>query len=104
MLQVGSVAYSVFIDTVCEGGVPAIRDADDKPVVFATRAEAQREIADNLITRLQEFIDGERDFDDAMSVADYIVQVRLLPDRSVIDPDGNHFDARRPAHAAPPVP
>lgn len=76
-------AYCIFIDTLCEGTVPAVRDGDDKPCVFATRVEAEREIADNLITRLQEFIDGERDFDDAMCVEEYVDEVDVLPDGSI---------------------
>ena len=65
------------------------------PCVFATRVEAEREIADNVITRLQEFIDGEREFEDAMTVEEYIVDVDVLPDGSIVDADGNHFGSRR---------
>lgn len=76
-------AYCIFIETVCEGPVPAVRDGNGKPCVFSTEIEAQREIADNLITRLQEFIDGERDFEDAMTVEEFVVSVDLQPDGSV---------------------
>jgi hypothetical protein len=94
-----TTAYCVFIDTLCEGSTPAIRDADDKPVIFATLGEAEREIADNLMSRLQEFIDGEREFEDAMTVEDYIVEVTPLPDGSIIDKAGNWHGSRRFANS-----
>jgi len=46
-------AFCIFITTVCEGSVPAVRDGHGKPCVFETELAAQREIADNAITRLQ---------------------------------------------------
>ena len=84
-------AFCIYITTVCEGPVPSVRDGNGKPFVFKTEIEAQREIADNAITRLQEFIDGERDFEDAMTVEEYVVPVDVLPDGSITDADGNHF-------------
>jgi len=32
---------------------------------------------------LQDFIDGERELDDAMTVEEYVVEVDVLPDGSV---------------------
>lgn len=78
--------FCVFISTLLEGAGPAVRDAAGRPFVFATEVEAQREIADNMITRLQEFIDGERDFGDALTLEEYVVRVKVLPDGSVVDP------------------
>jgi hypothetical protein len=94
-MEVTTTAYCIFINTLGEGAVPSARDDKDKPCVFATEVEAQREIADNLITRLQEFIDGEREFEDAMTVEEYIVDVDVLPDGSIVDAEGNHFGSRR---------
>ena len=84
-------AFCIYIDTICEGPVPSVRDGAGKPYIFKTEVEAQREIADNAMTRLQEFIDGERDFDDAMTVEEYVVPVDVYPDGSIVDADGNHF-------------
>ena len=70
-------------------------DGDDNPVVFPTVTEAQREIADNTITRLQQFLDGERDFDDAITVAEFIRPVTRHPDGIVVDEDGNQFGRPR---------
>lgn len=84
-------AFCIYITTVCEGPVPSVRDGDGKPCVFKTEVEAQREIADNAMTRLQEFIDGEREFEDAMTVEEYVVPVDVYPDGSIVDVDGNCF-------------
>lgn len=83
-MNVISHAYYVYIDTIVGGPVPAERDEKGLPCWYATRFEAEREIADNMITRLQEFIDGERDFEDAMTVAEYFVEVDVLPDGSIL--------------------
>ena len=44
-----------------------------------------------MMTRMQEFLDGERDFEDAISTEEYVVPVTVLPDGSIIDEDGRHF-------------
>ena len=62
--------------------------------VFATEREAQLEIADFMMTRLQEFMDGERDFEDALETEEYIVAVMVQPDGSIIDEDGRRFGSR----------
>ena len=77
--------FCIFIDTLCEGSVPSVRDEHGKPFVFATELEAQREIADCMQMRLQQFIDGERDFDDAITCEEYVVEVEVLPDGSVAE-------------------
>lgn len=85
--------FCIYITTICEGAVPTVRDGDGKPCIFKTEVEAQREIADNAMTRLKEFIDGHRDFEDAMTVEEYVVPVDVYPDGSIVDADGNHFGA-----------
>ena len=85
-------AFCIYITTVCEGSVPSVRDGDGKPCIFKTEVEAQREIADFVMTRLQEFIDDEdRDFEDAMTVEEYVVPVDVYPDGSIVDAEGNCF-------------
>ena len=81
-------AYCVLIDTVCEGTVPSIRDGSGRPCLFATRAEAEREIADTMMARLQEFIEGERDFEDAATLEERVEEVRILDGGSVITSEG----------------
>jgi hypothetical protein len=41
--------------------------------------------------KLRQFLEGERDFEDAMTVEDYILPVDVLLDGSVLDEDGNCF-------------
>lgn len=91
--------YCIFINTVFEGALPSVRgispdegvNARDGMWIFRTELEAQREIADGMMTRLQEFLDGERDFEDAITVEEYVVEVDVCPDGSVLDRDGNCF-------------
>jgi hypothetical protein len=71
--------------------VPSVRNGEGKPVVFATEVEAQWEIADHAITRLQEFIAGERDFQDAITVEEYVVPVDVHSDGVITDEAGNSF-------------
>jgi hypothetical protein len=84
-------AFCMFLDTICEGRIPAWHDENMMPVVYPTEMEAQREIADDMIERLQQFLDGQREFEDAMTVEDYILTVDVLPDGSIVDEDGNRF-------------
>lgn len=91
--------FCIFIDTLCQGAVPSVKErspnaaanAPDRICVFPTELEAQREIVDMMMIRLQEFLDGERDFDDSMTVEEYIVEVDVCPDGSVLDENGTCF-------------
>lgn len=76
--------YGIFIDTLCEGSVPSVGEVrSDDPshgqtmCIYPTEREAQLEIVDEMMTRLQQFIDGDRDFDDAVSVLEYVVEVEV---------------------------
>ena len=68
--------------------MPAVREnsADDpdgspgRVCVFATEREVQVEIVENMMVRLREFLDGERDFDDAVTLEEYVVEVRWRVD------------------------
>src|ERR1700759_3445869 len=84
-------AFCIFINTVCEGRVPAWHDENLMPLVFQTVEEAQREIVELVIERLEQFLAGERDFDDAVTLEDYILPVKVLPDGSIQDAEGNRF-------------
>ena len=85
------LGFCIFLDTVCEGSVPAITDGAGKIVVFESENEAQREIVDHAMIRLQQFLDGEREFDDAMTVEEYVVPVTILPDGTITDEEGKQF-------------
>ena len=91
--EVPRAAYCIVVDTQLEGRVPAFRDNPGQPYIFATLREAQLEIADTALTHIEEFIAGERDFDDAMTIEEYIVEVDVYPDGSVVDSEGCDFGA-----------
>ena len=82
--------FCIFIDTVCEGSVPSVREGDHA-CVFDTRREAELEIVDFLQMRLQEFIDGERDFEDTITIEEHVFEVDVLPDGSILTEDGSVF-------------
>jgi len=74
-----------------QGATPACYDETNLPVVFASELEAQLEIADNQLTRLRELLDGERDFDDAVTLDEFVLPVNVWPDRRVSTKDGRLF-------------
>lgn len=82
--------FCIYINTFCQGPVPVVSD-DNGYVVFATELEAQKEIVDNQMTRLQQFLDGEREFGDAIEVEEYVVPVTVHPDGKIVDEDGRCF-------------
>ena len=83
--------FCIFIDTVCEGRIPAWHDENGLPVVYLTLELAQREIADDMMEHLRQFLEGEREFEDAVEIEDYILKVDILPDGSVLDENGNTY-------------
>lgn len=82
--------FCIFINTFCQGPVPLVSD-DDRYVVFETELEAQKEIVDYQMTRLQQFLDGEREFDDAIEVEEYVVAVTVHPDGTLRDEHGKSY-------------
>lgn len=86
-----SAGYAIFVHALAEGVVPLVRDEKSRPVVFSTEREAQLEIADNLITRLREFIDGNREFEDAISFEEFVMRVDRRPDGALVDEGGTSY-------------
>lgn len=82
--------FCIYITTLCRGPVPAVSD-ESGYVVFPTELEAQKEIADYMMTRLRQFLDDERQFDDAINVEEYVVPVTIHHDGLITDEDGNCF-------------
>jgi hypothetical protein len=77
--------FGVFINTIGEGEVSLYRDEKGRPYFFETRREAEEDIIDVLMIRLRECLEGEREFDDAISVEEYILPVERLADGSLRD-------------------
>ncbi len=86
--------FCIYADTLCRGPVPVVGDGDNNYVVFRTELEAQKEIADYAIMRLQQFLDGEREFEDATTIEEYIVPVTVHADGTITDESGNCFGPR----------
>jgi len=82
--------FCIFIGTFCQGPVPVVSD-DERYVVFEAELEAQKEIVDKQMTRLHQFLDGEREFEDAIEVEEYVVPVTVHPDGVITDAEGNSF-------------
>ena len=87
----GRPAFCIYINTFCQGPVPIERNETDFPVVYSTLIEAQREIVEYTIERLQQFLAGQRDFDDAITIEEYIVEVDVFSDGSILDESGRWF-------------
>jgi len=87
------MGFCIYINSLCEGSVPLWRDKLGNPAVYESLADAQREIAEDTIERLQQFLNGERNFEDAATIEEYVVEVDVLPDGSIVDADGNCFGA-----------
>lgn len=68
--------------------MPACYDETDYPVVFDTELEAQREIADTQLTLIQQFLDGEREFHDAITTDEFVLPVDVWPDGSISTEEG----------------
>lgn len=83
--------FCIYVNFIFQGPAPVVSDGDDKYIVFETELEAQKEIVDNQITRLRQFLTGERDYEDAITVEEYIVPVTVHPDGKIVDEAGNCF-------------
>ena len=66
---------------VSEGGSPF------ENLLFSTEREAQIEIADRMITKLEEFINGDRDFEDALALDEYVMEVVRCGDGKILPKD-----------------
>ena len=71
--------YTIVAESVVDGLQPTVMVSDgDSPfenLFFPTERDAQMEVADRMIAKLEEFIDGERDFDDAVALDESILEL-----------------------------
>ena len=85
------IVFCIYIDTISQGPIPIERDEHGFPVVYAKREDAEREIAKDCIERLHQFLSGERTFDDALTVEEYVAEITRCEDGVIMDADGNVF-------------
>lgn len=85
--------FCIYIHTLCQGAVPVVSDGV-RFTVFETELEAQKEIADHMMTRLRQFLDGEREFEDAITTEEFVIPVTVHPDGVITDENGGCFSAR----------
>jgi hypothetical protein len=88
-LQTG---FCIYINTLFQGAVPVVSDCE-RYTVFETELEAQKEIADHMMTRLRQFLDGERDFEDAITTEECVFTVTVHPDGVITDENGGCFSS-----------
>ncbi|MBC7365797.1 MAG: hypothetical protein H7343_03120 [Undibacterium sp.] len=86
-------AFAIFEVTFFGGLTPTWREESGFPAIYATEQEAQIEIAEMLILQLGQFIAGEREFDDAQSISDFILPVKVWSDGSIETERGRRFGA-----------
>ena len=86
-----SIGFCIYVDTLAKGSVPVEWTVDLKPLTYPTREAAEREIAEDTMERIRQFLVGEREFEDAMTVEEYVVEVDILSDGSIVDESDNHF-------------
>ena len=91
-----SLAFAIFQETICDGLVPTWRDENGFPVTYATEREAQIEVAELLIAQLEQFVAGEREFDDALVSGDIILPVTVCPSGTIQLKSGRRFGAIPP--------
>jgi hypothetical protein len=72
-------AFVIIDSTGIPHPFPAVVDEKGMPVHFDSEQEAQLEIAGWMIDKLNEFIEGERDFYDATTCGEFVLGVDLLP-------------------------
>ena len=83
--------FCIYIDTINEGPRPVELDSRGYPIVYSSLTEAQRIIAIDTAERIRQFLAGDRDFEDAMTVTEHIVPVDVWSDGSISDEVGNIF-------------
>ena len=78
-------------DSFSDGIQPMVMVSEgDSPfehLLFSTEREAQIEIADRMMTKLEEFINGERDFDDAIAMDEHVLEVVRRDDGKIFPKD-----------------
>jgi hypothetical protein len=86
-----AIGYCIYVEMFFQGPVPIVSDEDDKYIIFETELAAQREIADHRIALLREFLDGQWDYEGAITVDEFVMPVTVQPNGSFKDKRGKTF-------------
>ena len=81
--------FCICIDTCFQVKKIAVTDQLNRPCIFNSERAAQAEIVENLMTRLHEFLDGERDYEDAITIDEFVERVHLKSNEIWVDENGN---------------
>mgnify|MGYP006275515541 FL=1 len=80
--------YAVLTQTLCgpEAALTETSDGDNEstPAFFATRAEAEAEIAEYLRDQYQQVLDGERALEEVSGDEEFVAKVRICDDGSYV--------------------
>lgn len=83
--------FTIVGESVVEGLQPTVMVSEgDSPfelLMFPTERGAQIEIVDRMMTKLEEFIDGQRDFDDAVALDEHVIEVVRRDDGKIFPKD-----------------
>ena len=88
--------FCMYVNVDATGATPLVRNENGYPFVYETREEIEKEMAEDMIRRLEEFLAGERDFEDATYLEEYVVEVTLSPDGCITDEYGYSFGNEDP--------
>lgn len=91
--------YALFEDDKPEVPKVSRYGEDGSPLVFFSEREAEKQIARITLVKMQRFMDGYGDFDEAMTMSVYYLPVEIDADGSVITAAGKRFPAKAGALA-----
>lgn len=89
MINLVREGWVVITPTLCQGDTMAWSTENDEeeaiPIVFDTEEEAWKEIAEDMINQLQQFVDGERELEDTnFGTEEYVAQYKEFDDGVII--------------------
>ena len=83
--------YLIVGENVANGFEPTVMVSEGNSpfehLLFRTECDAQLEIADRMITKLGEFAEGERDFEDAITIDEHVIAVIRRGDGKIFPKD-----------------
>lgn len=74
---------------------PAWHDENGMPCAYATRQEAINDILDDIEEHIIQIRAGHRDFDDGIGFCDYVEEVTILSDGTLVDSVGIKWGKRQ---------